>query len=145
MHLRAILPIATILCSATIAFDSASAQIVEMTATRHYFQQLGRLAGSLNACSYQECPKRPQGCDGAEWSPFAPSGIVQNLAVDELKTCGASQSQINELESVFLAEVRSHELFACPLAFTEAREKYRAILRAIEERKRTGTTCVRRY
>lgn len=146
MRIPTTVPIAAILWSAATALDFASAQIVEMAATKLYFQQLGRLAGSLNACSFQECPKRSKtglGCGEAEWM-FAPSESIRDASASELSACGATKNQIDELLSIYRAEVKSYELFACSMTFDEARKKYRAIMSAVEDRKRTGTTCIRR-
>jgi hypothetical protein len=147
MRIPATVPIAAILWSTAAALDFASAQIVEMAATKLYFQQLGRLAGSLNACSFQECPKRSKtglACGEAEWTFFAPSESIRNASASELSACGATKGQIDELLSIYRAEVKTHELFACSMTFDETRQKYRAIMSAVEERRRTGTTCIRR-
>jgi hypothetical protein len=138
--------IAAVLGCVAAAFDCASAQIVKMEEARHYFQQLGRLAGTLDACGFQECKKARDvfECD-VPWRPLTASHFISLKTEEELKACGATSGQISELLGVFGAETRTYQNFACPMTIAEAREKYQAILRAIDERKRTGTTCVRGY
>ena len=150
MRIPMTLLVAAILWSAAMALDFASAQIEEMAATKSYFQQLGRLAGTLTACSWQECPKRSipanaLACRGAAWGGgLAPSEHIRIASVDELETCGATERQIDQLVSIYRAEVDSYVLFGCSMTFEEANEKYRAIMSAVEQRKRSGTTCIRR-
>jgi len=142
MRLPVTLPIATKLWSAR---DPASAQIVAMAGTR-IFQQPGRVAGTLNACNCQECPKRTKDlcCAAQSVAPLAPSASIRDATVDEPKTCGATKGQIDERVRVYRAELDANQLLPCSMRFDEAPQRYRAIPSGVEERKRTGTGCLRR-
>lgn len=145
MRILTTLLTATILWSVAAATGPAAARLRDMDATRYYFVQMGRLAGTLGACWALECRRRYP-----DKTALCPGLMVQdpvaNLELEtsrELKSCGATDNQVRELRAVFRAESSTYYLLPCPLSFTEAEAKHVAALKAVRERDRAGTTCSR--
>lgn len=146
MRVLTIFRMAMIFWPVATATGPAAAQLSDMEATRYYFLQMGRLAGTLAACWALECrrryPDKVAHCPGLLVQD--PIANLEREASRELKSCGATDSQIRELGAVFRAESSTYYQFPCPLSsFSEAEDKHVAALKAIRERNRAGTTCSR--
>ena len=135
---------AVVFLSSGTGAGPAWSQILNMEPTRYYFQQMGQLVGTLESCRKHFCvaisdaqPQLGQMCVAVE-DPLA------GLIFEELRSCGPSDGQLNELRQIFRTSVATYKHFACPLSRDEARTKYRVIEDTIKERKHLGISCTRR-
>lgn len=146
MRISIAVPLAAVFWCAAIALGSVSAQISDMAPTKHLFAQMGRLAGALDACSFERCRQakaRSSRQDLPECNGVPIGNWVYNALFTELMKCNATAVQHDELNRAFSGEQKIYQQLQCPMTYAEAEEKVRTIVRAIEQRDRSVSTCRR--